>query len=109
MLSDFLYRVRALFRRRVLEQDLEDELSFHIEQHAAKLRRSGATAEEAHRLARLALEGPEQMKERCRDARGTRLLEAAIQDIRQAFRQLKRSPATTLTIVLTLALCIGAN
>lgn len=109
MLSDLAYRLRSVFRRKAVEQELDEELRFHLEQHAAKLASAGMPAEEANRLARLALEGPEQVKERCRDERGIRLWEAMVQDFWQAFRQLKKSPAVTITIVATLALCIGAN
>ena len=71
-----------LFRRAALEEQLEKELSFHLEQHAADLVARGHTPDEARRIARLALGGPELVKEECRDARGTRWPEDFVQDIR---------------------------
>ena len=64
-----------LFRPRQLEEQLDKELRFHLEQHAADLMARGCDPTEARRQARLALGGPEQVKEGCRDARGTRCLE----------------------------------
>ena len=53
-----------------MEAQLEKELSFHLEQHTAQLIDRGIAPDEARRQARLALGGPEQVKENCRDARG---------------------------------------
>ncbi len=61
-----------LWRRAQLEDQLEKELRFHLEQHTADLIARGHHPAEAQRLARLALGGPDQVKEGCRDARGTR-------------------------------------
>ena len=61
---------------RKMEEQLEKELGLHLDQHTADLREWGHDREEARRLARLALGGPEQVQEQCRDARGTRWLES---------------------------------
>ena len=68
---------RRLFHRRKLDEELEKELRFHLDSHASDLIAQGYSSEEARRQARLALGGPEQVKERCRDARGTRWLARA--------------------------------
>ena len=71
------------FRRRAkLEEQLDKELRFHLEQHAADLVERGSDPGEARRQARLAIGGPEQVKESCRDARGTRWLEDLLQALR---------------------------
>ena len=64
-----------LWRRKQMDEQLEKELRFHLEQHAADLIARGHRPAEARRQARLALGGPEQVREECRDARGTRWLE----------------------------------
>ncbi len=61
-----------LWRRKQMEEQLDRELLFHLEEHTADLIARGYAPEEARRQARLALGGPEQVKEECRDARGTR-------------------------------------
>ena len=67
MLNDLIYRLRALFSRQSVEHELQDELQYHLEREAEKYRKAGAEPEEAMRRARLALGGPEQVRQRCRE------------------------------------------
>ena len=107
--SDLRYRLRAFIRRDAVERELDDELRFHIEREAEKYVRGGAAPNDALRRARLAFGGVERAKEASRDSRGTALLETILKDLRYAARSLRQHRAFSLTVILTLALGIGAN
>ncbi|HEU4631432.1 MAG TPA: ABC transporter permease [Gemmatimonadaceae bacterium] len=100
-------RVRALLFRRREERELEEELAFHVEMEAREHIAAGVGAGEARRRALLALGGMDRVKEEVRDARGTRMLEDAVRDVRYAVRGLWRRPGFTVVAVLTLGLGIG--
>jgi hypothetical protein len=109
MISDLLFRLRAVFRRGSVEKELDDELRFHFEHEVEKLMRAGLTREEASRRARLSLGGIDQVKEECRDARGVSGLETVMQDLRYGLRGLRRNPGLTVLATVTLSLGLAAS
>jgi hypothetical protein len=102
------HRLRSLFRHQAVEDELERELSLHLEQLVREQRESGLGEAEARHAARRAFGSPDLAKEQCRDARRVGLLEDLVKDVGYAFRLLGRSPGFALTAVLSLALGIGA-
>ena len=109
MLSDLYIRLRSIFQRAKVEEELDDELRFHQEQQADKYMRAGLSRDQALRQVRLDFGGHEQVKEDVRNARGTAAVENTMRDARYAVRQLRENPAFAMVMILTLALAIGAN
>lgn len=109
MLNDLRYRLRALFRHKAVEDELDEELRFHFDHEVEKYMRAGITEQEAKRRARLVFGGHEQVKEDCRGARGTQFIDLTLDDTRYALRQLWSNRSFAFVMILTLALSIGAN
>ncbi len=109
MLSEFRYRLRAIFRRKTVEAELNEELAQHLERQAAKHISAGMPPDEARRRARIELGGTEQIREECRDGWGSRAWERVIGDLGYSLRQLRRNPGFTVLAIVTLSLGIGAN
>jgi predicted permease len=109
MFSDLLYRLGALFRRKTLDSELEEELQYHLDRETEKYRQVEAFPDKAMRRAKLALGGTEQVTQQCRDVRGTKLIEHLAQDLRYATRQLRKSIGFSCAVILTLTLAIGVN
>ena len=95
---------QRLRNRGRLERELDAELRYHFDRQVDDNVRMGMSEEEARRRARLDLGGDDQVKESCRDARGTRWVDDIGQDLRFAARLLLKDRWFTLPAVIALAL-----
>ena len=107
--SEIRFRGRALFGRRTMEHELDDELRFHIEREAEKLQQNGMSRAAAIRAATIAFGGVDRFKEDSRDARGVTLIEHVGQDVKYALRGIRARPAFTAVVIATLGLGVGVN
>src|SRR5579871_941745 len=97
--TDLALRIRALVQPRRAEQELDEELQFHLEMDA-RTHGSGTR----RRFGSL-----DRVKEECRTVRGTQWIESSLRDIQYALRGFRRAPLFVLTVTGTIALGLGLN
>ena len=105
----WLSKLVAVWQRRRLDDELDEEIRTHLELATDEYMRQGMSRGDARRAARRSFGGVDQTKERHRDVRTIRWLEDLTRDLSFACRTLIRAPSFTVVAVLTLAIAIGAN
>jgi predicted permease len=98
-----------LFSRSRRYDDLSVSIHEHLEARTEELMDEGMQRDEAERVARREFGNVTLIEEHSREVWQWERLESMAADLRFAFRRLKRSPIFTATVLLTLAIGIGAN
>lgn len=109
ILHRLLIKFKALFQQSRIENDLDEEMRFHLEMETEVNVRKGMSPKVARHTALKSFGGMEQSKEDCRETWGVRMMINLLRDIRHSFKVLWKDKGFTFTVLLTLGLCIGGN
>jgi len=107
-LTDLWFRALALVRGSRLDEELQEEIAFHLEMETEKNLAAGIEPEEARRLARRHLGGAERVRLHTRDAWGVRWAQELLLDLRYGLRSLAKTPGVTGASLTILAVALAA-
>ena len=102
-------RLRSLFSRPVIDQELDEELQYHLDRQIEEYVAAGMSRTRARSAALREIAGFTQRKEECRDMRGFNLIDSLQRDFRYALRQLRKNVGFTFTAIFVLALGMCAS
>ncbi len=102
-------KLQMLFGRRKAAQQLNDELSFHLDQQIRENIAAGMNKREARKAALRAFGSPDLTREQTRQTWSWNSLESMGRDLRYGVRTLRRTPGFAIMAILVMALGIGAN
>ncbi|MCG8526245.1 MAG: ABC transporter permease [Opitutales bacterium] len=100
---------RSLFQSNKIENDLKEEMEFHLEQQTQHYIKNGLSPKKARLAALQDFGGTEKHMDSCRDGWGMRFFAECFRNYRSVFRNLFRNKSFSATILLVLGLCVGAN
>lgn len=105
---DLKLRVRALLRRNRVDQELDEELAFHLDRETKKLIDRGMTPADARQRALAHFGSSALTADQCRDERGTAIIDNTVRDIHYALRTFAKAPLAAFTVVITVSIGLGA-
>ena len=109
LLRSLSFQLSSLFRIGKKNRELDEEFQFHLDMQVEDFVKNGMDPEQARLEALRTFGGVEQEKENCRDAWGMRIADEIARDIIFALRQIRSNRFFSLTIIASLAICLGTN